>query len=76
MEWERGLERSGLLLLLYMPHFGRITEVNTFVQKLLVSFHGGFNSLDEVYSMHVELIAAIKGLPLLGIELVQYLRKD
>ena len=75
MEWERGLERSGLLLLLYMPHFGHITEVNTFVRQLLVSFHGIFLCLDEVYSMHVELIAVIKGLPLSGIEPMHYLGK-
>ena len=68
MEWDRGPEQSGLLSLLYMPHFGHSIEVNTFVQQLMVSFHGGFLCLDEVYYMHVKLIVAITGLPLSGID--------
>ena len=41
-EWARGLEQSGRLSLLYMPHFGRIAPLNTHVKQLLVFFHNGF----------------------------------
>ena len=46
MEWERGLEKVGLLSLMYMPHFGHSMDVNACVKQLLVSFHGGFLWLD------------------------------
>ena len=41
MEWERGLDKYGILLLMYMPHFGCTTKVNAYVKQLLLYFHGG-----------------------------------
>ena len=42
MEWERGLDKYGLLSLMHMPHFVCIEEVNACVKELLACFHGGF----------------------------------
>ena len=36
------LERSGLLNLLRLPHFGRGAEVNAMVRVLLSCVHGGY----------------------------------
>ena len=40
MEWPHGLDKSGILSLLYMPHFGCTTEVNMCVKYMLVCFNG------------------------------------
>ena len=61
-EWEKGLEQSGLLSLLFMPQFGQSTEVNTYVKQLLVVFHGGYLWLEKEYSVDVNLISTITGI--------------
>ena len=63
MEWARGLENSGILSPMHMPHFGRMAEVDTCVKQLLVYFHGGCLWLDRRISVVVDLIIAIVGLP-------------
>ena len=40
-EWATQLEQSGILSLLYMPHFGRGTQINICVKQLLLLFHEG-----------------------------------
>ena len=40
MEWERGLDKYKLFLLMHMSHFGRTTKFNACVKQLLVCFHG------------------------------------
>ena len=63
--------------LLYMPHFGRTSKVNTCVNKPLVFFHGGFLWLDIHISVDVYLIATITGFPIVGIDPIPYIaRKD
>ena len=47
-DWAWGLERSGLLGLINMPHFGRLVEANTCVKKLLAYFHRGYQWLDKL----------------------------
>ena len=69
MEWARGLDKAGLLSLMYLSHFGRSTDVNVCVKQFLVSFHGGFLWLDWKVYVSVNLLAAITGLPLAGIDL-------
>ena len=56
LEWARGLGQAGLLLLMYMSHFGRSTEVNACVKQLLVSFHGGCLWIDKKHYVDVEMI--------------------
>ena len=76
MEWARGLDQSGILSLLYMPHFGRTISINTYVKKLLVLFHGGFLWLGKPISIDVELITVIIGLPFVGMDPTPLLIKD
>ena len=40
-EWVAKLEKYGILLSLYMPHFGCGTQINTRVKKLMSLFHDG-----------------------------------
>ena len=39
--WAIGLEKSGLLGFINMPHFGRLNEAHACVKQLLDCFHGG-----------------------------------
>ena len=41
MYWPHGLDELGIVPLLYMPQFGRYTEVDTCMKQLLVCFHEG-----------------------------------
>ena len=61
--------------LMYMLHFSQSIEVNACVKQLLVSFHGGCLWLDQKYSMDIELIATIIGLPLTNVESTPYFKK-
>ena len=63
MQCASGLERSGLLSLLFMPHFGWTREVDTYVKKLLLVFHVGFPWLVKPHSIDVDPISAITGFP-------------
>ena len=58
-----------------MPHFGRSAEINNYVKKLLVFFHGGYLWPDNPISMDIELIATITGLPVVGMNPTPFLRK-
>jgi hypothetical protein len=40
--WEAGLENTGILNLLEIPHFGRGKEVNNCIKQLIAVLHGGF----------------------------------
>ena len=75
MEWERGLDQSGLFSLLYIPHFSRREEVNSYVKKLLESFDVGYLWINEQIFVDVELIVVITVLPLPSIDPTPYLRK-
>ena len=76
MEWEKGLDQSGLFSLLFMPHFGQSTKVNTSMQQLLVVFHGGYLWLDKPYSIDVNLISIITSLPQVILDPMSFLKKD
>ena len=75
MEWEKGLEKVGLMSLVYILHFGHSMEVNECVKKLLVSFHSVFLWLNLKVSIDVELIAAITGLPLPDLDPTPFLTR-
>ena len=75
MEWERGLDQSGLFSLLYIPRFSRREEVNSYVKQLLESFDAGYLWINEQIFVDVELIVVITGLPLAGIDPSPYLRE-
>jgi hypothetical protein len=40
--WVAGLENTGTLNLLEIPHFGRGKEVNNYIKQLIAVLHGGF----------------------------------
>jgi hypothetical protein len=60
------LEKSGILNLLQILHFGRSNEINTCVKMLLSCIHGGYLWLDRPMSIDTELIAWIIGFPMTG----------
>ena len=60
------LERSGLLNLLILPHFGRGAEVNAMVRILLSCLHGGYLWLGNKVDLNINLIHRITGLSKTG----------
>ena len=62
MEHVQILERSGLLNLLRIPHFGRGSEVNVVVHVLLSYVHVGYLWLGNKVNMNFDLIHYITGL--------------
>ena len=62
MEHVQILERSGLLNLLKIPHFGRGPKVNTVVRVLLSCVHRGYLWLSNQIDLNVDLIHHITGL--------------
>ena len=66
MEHVHILERSGLLNLLRIPHFGRGAEVNAMVRVLLSHVHGGYLWLGNRVDLNVDLIHHITGLSKIG----------
>ena len=62
MAHAKHLERSELLNLLEIPHFGCGTEVNAVVRVLLSCIHGGYLWLSSRVDLNVDLIHRITGL--------------
>ena len=60
------LERSGLLNLLRLPHFGCGAEVNAVVQILLSCLHGGYLWVGNKVDLNIDLIHCIIGLSKTG----------
>ena len=46
-QWAMGLQRSGLLCLIHLSHFGRLVKANACAKKPLVCFHDGYLWLDR-----------------------------
>ena len=61
-----GLDQSGLLGLVNMPHFGKLNESHACVKKILAYFHGGMLWLNMPIPITVYLIVSIKGLSKVG----------
>ena len=66
MDHVKVLERSGLLNLLSIPHFGRLIEANVVVRVLLSCIHGGYLWLSNRVDLNVDLIHRITGLSKTG----------
>ena len=60
------LERSGLLNLLRLPHFGRSAKVNAVVDILLSCLHGGYLWLGNKVNLNIDLIHRITRLSKTG----------
>ena len=55
--WVQGLNKSRLLGIINMPHFGRLNESNACVKQLLARFHGGTLCLDTPIVFTVDMIS-------------------
>jgi hypothetical protein len=73
LQWETGLEKTGILGLVDLPHFGRGQHATACVKQLLAVMHGGDIWLDKLISIDVELIANIIGFPSQGMDPTQFL---
>ena len=60
--WVSKSNKSSLLGLINMPHFGRLNEAHACVKNFLAYFHGGMLWLNEPIPVMVNLIARITGL--------------
>jgi hypothetical protein len=72
-QWILGLYKTGIMNLLYVPHFGRGKHINAYIKQLLARVHGGILWMDRSVPIIVDLIAGIPGLPTNGEKLEQYL---
>jgi hypothetical protein len=68
LQWATRLEKTGILGLVDLPHFGRGQHTTTCVKQLLAVTHGGDIWLDKLVSIDIELIANITGLPTRGMD--------
>jgi hypothetical protein len=68
-QWAVGLDRTDILGLLQLPHFGRGQYETTCIKKLLAVTHGGDIWLDRPIPIIVDLIVQIIGLPIRGMDL-------
>jgi hypothetical protein len=67
-QWVAGLDRTRILGLLKLPHFGRDQYMTICVKQLLAVTHGGDIWLDKAILIIVDLIAQIIGLPTRGMD--------
>jgi hypothetical protein len=67
-QWATGLDRTRILGLLKIPHFGRGQYASACIKKLLAVTHGGDVWLDKPIPIIVELITQITGLPTWGMD--------
>ena len=72
--WASGLDKSRLLGLINMPHFGRLNEAHACVKQLLACFYGGTLWLNTMIPITVDLIASITGLLKVGDDPTQYIQ--
>jgi hypothetical protein len=68
LKWETRLDRTEILGLLKIPHFGRGQYVTACVKQLLEFMHGGDLCLDKPIPITIELIMQITGLPIQGMD--------
>jgi hypothetical protein len=73
LQWETGLQKTSVLGMLYLPHFGRGQYASACVKQLLAVTHGRDIWLDKIISIYVKLIASIMGSPSRGMDPVQFL---
>jgi hypothetical protein len=67
------LEKTGILGLLDLPHFGRGQYANGCIKQLMAVTHGGDIWLDKLVSIDVEIIVHITGFPSRGMDPAQFL---
>jgi hypothetical protein len=68
LQWETELEKTRILGLVDLPHFGRGQHRTKCIKKLLAVTYDGDIWLDKLVSIDVELITNITGLPTWGMD--------
>jgi hypothetical protein len=68
LQWETRLQKTRILGLVDLPHFGCGQYATSCFKHFLVVTHGGDIWLDNIVSIDVELIANIIGLPSWGMD--------
>jgi hypothetical protein len=63
LQWAAGLDKTRILSLLDLPHFGRGQYATSCVKQLMAVTHGGYLWLEQLVSIDVEFITHITGLP-------------
>ena len=72
--WASGLEKSRLLGLINMPHFGCLNEAHACAKQLLACFNGGMLWLNTSIPITFDLISSITSFPKAGEDPTQYIR--
>jgi hypothetical protein len=67
------LEKTGILGMIYLPHFGRGQYETACVKQLLAVTHGGDIWLDKLIMIDVDIITSIIGLPSQGMDPTHFL---
>jgi len=67
------LEKTGILGLLDLPHFGRGKYTKNCIKQLMIVTHGMDIWLDKLVSIDMDLIVHITGLPSRGMDTTQFL---
>jgi hypothetical protein len=73
LQWATRLEKTGILGLVDIPHFGRGQHATACVKQLLVVTHGGDIWLEKIVLIDVELIANIMEFPSRGMDPAHFL---
>jgi hypothetical protein len=74
-QWILGIYNTGIINLLYVPHFGRSNHINACIKKLISCVHDGILWMDRTVHITVELIVGITGLPTDGEKSEKYLEE-
>lgn len=62
-QWEAMLEKSIILNLLNIHHFGQRNKVNIYAKLLLIYVHGGFKWIHEPIEIDTRIISKTTRLP-------------
>jgi hypothetical protein len=71
--WASRMDKTRILGLLDIPHFGRGRDAKKYFNKLMVITHGGYLWLEQVISIDMDLTAYITRLPTWGETPTQFL---
>jgi hypothetical protein len=67
-KWEARLDRTRILGLMKIPHFGKGQYASACVKQLLAVMHGGDVCMEKSIPITIELITQIIGLPIRGMD--------
>jgi hypothetical protein len=74
--WATGLDKTDILGMLDIPHFGRGWDIRNYVKQMMEVTHIGYLWLEQLISIDMDLIAYITGLPTRGETPVPFLDEN